>query len=265
MFTILTIYTFGGIITGILSSWVGAGGGAVIIPLMLFVCKYQGIDVGIAIHLSVSTSLSFIMFNALYNAYKHYKHGHIVEAILKNSMPTILAGAILGTMIGKMLKAQIIENLLIMLLTISVVTTFSRNCKPSKNLQPSLPSRLSCSLFGGVNGILSSIVGIGGSTVVTPYMKYHNYPMKNCAAMSAAFAFPIGLFATITMLISSYHVQNLPPFSIGYLYIPAFLSLLFGSAIGTQIGIRIVRVCPERISIWLFRIMLTSVIIDMLH
>ncbi|MBK2123702.1 sulfite exporter TauE/SafE family protein [Fangia hongkongensis] len=261
---VFMVYILGGIITGVLSAWVGAGGGAVIIPLMLFICKYQGISNAIAIHLSVSTSLGFIMINALYNAYKHYKHGHLITPLLKRAMPAILLGAIVGTIIGKMLNARSIEILLILLLLTSLIKTFSTQKASKQSADSQLPSKLSCSIFGGLTGALSSIVGVGGSSVVNPYMKHYHYPMKNCAAMSAALAFPIGLFATITMLISSYHIANLPAYSIGYLYLPAFLGLLIGSVIGTHIGVRIVKRCPERISLWLFRLILIFVIIDML-
>ena len=57
---------------------------------------------------------------------------------------------------------------------------------------------------------------------------------------------------------------GIPAYSLGYLYFPAFCGLLVGSVIGTPIGIRIVKKCPEAVSLWLFRLILIYVIIDML-
>jgi uncharacterized membrane protein YfcA len=66
------------------------------------------------------------------------------------------------------------------------------------------------------------------------------------------------------MLISSYNTLGIPQYSFGYLYLPAFLGLLVGSFFGIPIGIRIVKKCPEKISLWLFRLILIYVVIDML-
>lgn len=260
---VLMIYFAAGIVTGILSAWVGAGGGAIIIPLMLVVCKYQGMSNVIAIHLAVSTSLAFIMINALYNAYKHYKHGHLVLTILKNALPMIFIGAILGTIISEFMPARAIEILFAVVLLVSLIKTF-RLKKTHASEDIVMPSKGSCIFLGSTTGLLSSIVGIGGSSIVNPYMKHYHYPMKNCAAMAAATAFPTGLIATITMLVSSYHAVGIPAYSLGYLYLPAFCGLLVGSVIGTPIGILIVKKCPEVISLWLFRLILIYVIIDML-
>ncbi|WP_108651975.1 sulfite exporter TauE/SafE family protein [Dongshaea marina] len=261
---VLLIYLTGGVLCGILSSWVGAGGGAIIIPLILLVCKYQGIPGAIAIHLAVATSLGFIMVNAFYVAYKHHKHGHLIIDILKKAMPALLIGAIVGTFIGKMMSENGIEFLFAAVLLVSLIKTFWVSKQAGTGAQSILPSATSCASFGALTGVLSSIVGIGGSSIVNPYMKHYNFPMKNCAAMSAATAVPVGLFATITMLVSSYHVAGLPAYSLGYLYLPAFFGLLLGSVIGTPIGVKIVKICPEGISLWVFRLLLLYVICDML-
>ncbi|WP_150468240.1 sulfite exporter TauE/SafE family protein [Francisella sp. SYW-9] len=260
---VLLTYFIGGIITGTLSAWIGAGGGAIIIPLMLIVCKYQGISREIAIHLAVSTSLAFIMINALYNSYKHYKNNHLVTEILKNAIPAIFIGAIFGTIFSEMMPAKAIEILFAIILLVSLFKTFKFR-KSSITSGIIMPSKLSCTFLGGATGLLSSIVGIGGSSIVNPYMKHYNYPMKNSAAMAAATAVPVALIATVTMLVSSYHALGIPAYSLGYLYLPAFLGLLVGSIIGTPIGIKIVKVCPETVSIWLFRFILIYVVIDML-
>ncbi|MED7789486.1 sulfite exporter TauE/SafE family protein [Francisella sp. 19X1-34] len=259
---ILTIYLICGIFVGTLSAWIGAGGGAIVIPVMLFVCKHQGIPNEVSIHLAVSTSLAFIMINALYNSYKHYKHGHLVFFILKNALVTILIGAIIGTIISQLLPAKVIETLFAIILIISLVKTFNFK-KSLVNGSALIPSKKSCAFFGAATGTLSSIIGIGGTSIVNPYMKHYNYPMKNCAAMAAATSFPIALIATVTMLISSYHALGIPSYSMGYLYLPAFLGLVIGSVFGTPIGVRIVKNCPEIISLWLFRFILIYVIIDM--
>jgi uncharacterized protein len=258
----LLIYIIGGVLAGVLSSWVGAGGASIIIPLMLFICKSQGMSSGVAIHLSVSTSLAFITVNSLYNAYQHYQSKNIIPTILKKTLPALIVSAIIGSILSIMMTANIIEYLFLFITLISLIKTFSGS--NISGMRTRIPSKKSCATFGSLVGVLSSVVGIGGSAIVNPYMKHYNFPMRNCAAMASALAVPAGIFGTISMFITSYHVHGLPTYCLGYLYLPALVCLLGGSCIGTRIGIKIVNKCPENISIWVFRALLSFVIINML-
>ncbi|MCF6764435.1 sulfite exporter TauE/SafE family protein [Thiotrichales bacterium 19S3-7] len=259
---ILITYIIAGVIAGILAGWIGAGGGVIIIPLMLWISQYQHIPFPIAMHLAVATSLAFIMVNALYSSYKHHRQDNIIYPIVKSAIPTILIGAVIGALLGKVLPSESIKIIFLLVILAVFIKTFIHLDK--QNHTPVMPSKLSAMSMGATTGILASLVGIGGSGVVNPYMQHYHYPMKNAAAMSATLAFPMGFFATIATVATSIHAANLPSYSLGYLYLPAFIGLLIGSLIGTPIGVRIVKKCPENLSVWLFRLVLVFVIIEMI-
>ena len=222
MLLLLIAYIIGGVGAGILAGWVGAGGGVIIIPMMILISKYQEIPANVSIHLAVSTSLSFIMINALYGSYKHYKSGHLTLLIVKMAVPTILIGTIIGTILGKFMSAIAIETIFTLTILTVLIKTFIRK-KDHYSLEAQLPSKLSCRIMGLCTGVLASLVGIGGSGIVNPYMQHYHYPMKNCAATSTALAFPMGLFATVVTLLSSFYTPQLPNYTLGYLYLPAFI------------------------------------------
>ncbi|TNF69937.1 MAG: sulfite exporter TauE/SafE family protein [Gammaproteobacteria bacterium] len=259
---ILITYIIAGIIAGILAGWIGAGGGVIIIPLMLWISQYQHIPFPIAMHLAVATSLAFIMVNALYSSYKHHRQRNIIYPIVKFAIPTILIGAIVGALLGKIIPSEAIKIIFLLVIISVFIKTFINLDKHHHN--PIMPSKVSCATMGAATGMLASLVGIGGSGVVNPYMQHYHYPMKNAAAMSATLAFPMGFFATVATVATSLHASSLPAYSLGYLYLPAFIGLLVGSLIGTPIGVKIVKKCPEKISIWVFRIVLIFVIIEMI-
>ncbi|QGO78695.1 Sulfite exporter TauE/SafE (plasmid) [Piscirickettsia salmonis] len=94
---ILVPYIVAGVFTGILSGWVGAGGGIVIVPVMLWLAAQQGINTTLAMHLAVTTSLGFIMVNSLYTTFHHYRSNNLVrlcciaqKVINSGGLPTLL-------------------------------------------------------------------------------------------------------------------------------------------------------------------------------
>ncbi|QGO14652.1 Sulfite exporter TauE/SafE (plasmid) [Piscirickettsia salmonis] len=71
--------------------------------------------------------------------------------------------------------------------------------------------------------------------------------------------------ATLTLLASSVGMVGLPYGSVGYLYLPAFTGLLIGSLLGSPLGVWLVKRASEQISVWVFRIILLAVVIQMVR
>ncbi|WP_155403557.1 sulfite exporter TauE/SafE family protein [Piscirickettsia salmonis] len=92
---ILVPYIVAGVFTGILSGWVGAGGGIVIVPVMLWLAAQQGINTTLAMHLAVTTSLGFIMVNSLYTTFHHYRSNNLVIPLFKGTVIFTVIGAAL--------------------------------------------------------------------------------------------------------------------------------------------------------------------------
>ncbi|ODN42182.1 sulfite exporter TauE/SafE family protein [Piscirickettsia litoralis] len=260
---IFLIYIIVGIFTGILSGWVGAGGGIIIVPVMLELTTGQGISSELGMHLAVTTSLGFIMVNSLYTTFHHHRSKNLVIPLFKRIAIFAIIGALVGGQLDKVIPTFWIK----ILFTVTIIGVFIQsflNRTGSLNQQPVYPGGLSRATMGVSVGVLASLVGVGGSAITNPYMLHHHYPMKKSAAMSTALAFPMGLFAIASLLVSSVGLSGLPAGSLGYLYLPAFVGLLVGSFIGSPLGVMIVKRVPEKASVWLFRVVLLAVIMQML-
>ena len=96
---------------------------------------------------------------------------------------------------------------------------------------------MSCA--GGVIGIISSLVGIGGGTLSVPFLIWHNVEIHRAIGTSAAIGFPIAVAGFFGYLVAGWNAVGLPAGSLGYVYLPALCSLVVCSMLTAPIGVRI--------------------------
>ena len=82
-----------GAVSGLISGLFGLGGGAIIVPLLIFAFAAQGISPEIATHLAIGTSLATIVITSLSSIYTH----HQKDAIRWDLVIRIAPGIILGS------------------------------------------------------------------------------------------------------------------------------------------------------------------------
>ena len=94
---------------------------------------------------------------------------------------------------------------------------------------------------GAAIGVISSIVGAGGGFISVPFLTYCNVKMHNAIGTSAALGFPIACAGTIGYIISGWNVPGLPgwPFTLGYLHLPALVSVAALSMLTAPLGARV--------------------------
>ena len=109
-----------------------------------------------------------------------------------------------------------------------------RKPKPTREL----PGRGGLFAVGGGIGLISSMVGAGGAFLSVPFMTACNVPMRNCVATSAALGLPIAVAGTIGFVVAGLGQTGLPPYSIGYVYLPALLVIVAASVISAPVGAR---------------------------
>ena len=73
----LLLYLAVGAFAGTLAGLFGVGGGLVIVPVLVFIFKGQGIGEAVIIHLAVGTSLATIVFTAISSVRAHHKRGAV--------------------------------------------------------------------------------------------------------------------------------------------------------------------------------------------
>ncbi|MFM2482992.1 sulfite exporter TauE/SafE family protein [Celerinatantimonas sp. YJH-8] len=250
----LLLYLGLGALAGLLSGLFGIGGGLVIVPVLVFTFHLLHFPAALSVHMAMGTSLATIIVTAANSTYGHYRQDGIDWRIVRQMSTGIVLGALLGSVLAHGLNGQLLENLFgIYLVLIALKMLLSHNCVSSR----SMPKFWVTSLVGGFIGFKSALFGVGGGSVSVPFLNYCGQPMKKAAGISAACGLPIALTGTLTYAVMGCQQSaQLPEWSLGYIYLPAWLGIVVTSAWCARIGARLAHRWPQLLLKRLFAVML---------
>lgn len=251
-----------GALSGIIAGLLGVGGGIVIVPYLAWLFANQGMPQDSIMHMAVATSLGTIIVTSLSAIRAQHKRGAIDWPVVKLLVPGILLGAWLGASVAHNLPNEVMRLIFgCFLVLVSGRTLLGVKTKPHRELPRSY---LPVSTAGGVIGLISSLVGIGGGTMMVPYMSWHNVPMKNAVAMGSACGLPIALSGAAGFIWLGFNVSDLPQGSLGYVYMPAMLGIVVSSIVFAPLGVRLAHSLPADRLKMIFSVALLLIGLNML-
>ena len=237
----LIIFLCLGTVAGILAGLLGVGGGLVIVPMITYTFSFQGIVGEHTHHLALGTSLATIMFTSVSSFMAHHRNNAVIWPIFRN----IVLGILLGTFFGSKLAAHLptlwLKGFFVLFL-LYAATQMLLNIKPKASRE--IPGFVGNSVAGGIIGVVSSLVGIGGGTLSVPYMTWCNVPMHKAIGTSAAIGFPIAVAGALGYVVNNLHTAGLPAWSLGGVYLPALLFIVCGSVLTAPFGARLAHALP---------------------
>jgi len=237
----ILLYLAAGSVAGFLAGLLGVGGGVVIVPILLFIFTAQHFPPDHMIHLAIGTSLASIMFTSVSSLRAHHTHGAVNWRIVKHITPGILLGTLAGTFLVAKLPAGLLKGFFIVFL-FYVATQLLLNLKPKPTRQ--LPGTGGMVVAGGIIGLVSSFVGIGGGALSVPFMTWSNVKMHNAIGTSAAIGFPIAVAGTIGYVFNGWSIQHLPHWSLGFVHLPSLAGLVVASMLVAPFGARAAHKLP---------------------
>ena len=96
-------------------------------------------------------------------------------------------------------------------------------------------------ISGIIIGFISVPLGIGGGSLMVPFMRTFGYDIRKSIGTAAAVGFLIALSGTITMIIGGNIIDNVnTPFSLGYINILGFIVFVPVTMIMARIGAKAV-------------------------
>lgn len=256
------IYLGIGIIAGLLSGLLGIGGGLIVVPGLLFAFSLQDIPQYLNMHLAVGSSLASISLTNLVSIYAHHKYGAINWKATLLLSPGLMLGGFSGALLAGFLPAQILR------ITFSVFVFIAAtqigigvfNSIPNRQL----PGIFISSIIGLVIGAISALLGIGGGSIIVPYLVWHNVPIRQAVATAAACGLPPALASALGYLISGWNVAALPTYSSGFIYWPAFIGIVLTSTLFARIGAKLAHQLPTLLLRRIFAVFLYIIGIYML-
>ena len=241
MLTAWLLYAATGAFAGVLAGLLGVGGGLVIVPMLNFVFHVIELPGDYIQHLALGTSLASIMFTSVSSLRAHHQRGAVVWPIVKAITPGILIGTFLGSKVAAHLSTQFLSAFFVVFLYY-VAAQMLLNIKPKASRQ--VPGTAGMFGAGSVIGGVSALVGIGGGTLSVPFLTWCNVQLHTCIGTSAAIGFPIAVAGTLGYVTNGWGVENLPPYSLGYVSLPALVSIAIMSVLTAPLGVRLAHSLP---------------------
>lgn len=232
LFTMIAVGLFAGFVAGLF----GVGGGTVLVPVVLWVLQMQGFtELAHAQHIAVATSFSVMVFTSFSSAWSQYRKQAIDWNVFFGMTPGVILGVIAGATIARFLPNHGLQLFFIFfIIAVGLHTLSGKKPKPSRHL----PNKKGLFGVGSIFGILSSWVGIGGGSLTVPFLTFCNVPIHRAVGTSAALGWPIALMGAIGYCVAGLDKTNLPPHSLGFIYLPVVAILAIGTIIGAPLGVK---------------------------
>ena len=235
------VYLLMGLFVGFFAGLLGIGGGLILVTLMVYLFTVQGFPEDRILHIALGTSITSIVFTSISSLLAHHKHGAVRWDIVRAAVPGLIVGTLLGTLVADQLKTKYLAIFFVIFVYYSAMQMFV-NAKPKPSRQ--LPGRLGLNLASVLIGVLSALVGVGGGIMTIPLMSMCNVPMRNAIGTSAALGLPIAIAGTIGFIVTGLGKDHLPPFSVGYVYLPALIGIVIGTLVTVPWGAKMAHTLP---------------------
>lgn len=250
-----------GAVAGVMAGLLGVGGGLLIVPVLVWLFIRQGVEPAVITHLAIGTSLATIVPTAIASARAHHRHGAVRWDLVARVAPGVMLGALAGATLAEFLSSDALRRVF-GAFEIGLAVYMLLNVRPAPH-RP-LPGGLGLSSGGGVIGLVSALLGIGGGSLSVPYLVWFNVAVRHAIGTAAAVGLPIALAGAGGFMIHGWQAEGLPAWSAGYVHGPSLLGVALASFLTAPIGARLTHTLPVPTVRKLFAVLLMVLGIRML-
>jgi uncharacterized membrane protein YfcA len=236
---LFTVLALAAVVAGFMAGLLGVGGGIIMVPALYYAFTVLDYDIITRMHLSVGTSLAIIIPTSIMSTKTHMEYNAVDFKMIKSFGVFILLGVILGTFLAVNLRTpQLVLFFSIFAFIVGLFFIFLRE-KLVEN--PKKISNIIKNISGVVIGFISVPLGIGGGSLMVPFMRTFGYDIRKSIGTAAAIGFLISVSATTTLIIGGEIIDNVEtPFSIGYINLLGFVVFVPVTMVMARIGAKMV-------------------------
>lgn len=225
-------YALTGLVAGFLAGYLGIGGGLVLVPALSWLFSRDPATADAAVQMAVATSLATMLFSSMSSLLAHHKRGAILWPLVRQMVPGLLAGALLGSIIADRIGNAALANVFGIFTLVIAVQLLRGGGQPGNQPLPGWPG-VAGTGFG--IGTVSSLLGIGGGSMTVPWLLWHGRQVRNAVATAAACGYPIAIAGTFGFVIFGDNPSTAP--SLGYVHLPALAGVAIFSVLGAPLGV----------------------------
>jgi hypothetical protein len=229
-----------GLITGILAGLLGIGGGVITVPALYYLFHFYHFPNDHLMHTCIATALAATLLTSSGSTFSHHQKKALVFPVLKIIVPGLVVGCIAGALISSYLSSNALRIIFGTMSILFALYFFFPKLPP---LHIAHQPNKSLALFGIIIGSLSSLLGVGGGIFMVPILLGYKVALKNTIASSSAGTLATAFAGTIAYLFIA-HGHSSAPNTIGYIEIPAFLTIGICSLLTTSLGCKLAHTLP---------------------
>ncbi len=230
-----------GAVAGVFAGLLGVGGGVLLVPALVMLFERATLSPSFNFQLALGTSMATILFTSVSSFGAHHRHGAVLWPVVRQLTPGILVGTGLGTLLARYLSVHALA-VFFTIFIVFVAAQMSLDFRPSAGR--SLPGRAGMLLAAAGIGVVSALAAIGGGAMTVPFLVWCGVPVRAAIGTSAAVGFPIALGGTLGYVINGSGVGGLPPWSLGFVYLPALAAVLATGIVAAAVGARVAHRLP---------------------
>ena len=226
-------------VAGFMAGLLGVGGGIIIVPALYYAFTILDFDIATRMHISVGTSLAIIIPTSIISAKTHMEHKAVDINLVKSFGIFIVIGVIGGTFLAVNLRtSDFILFFSIMAFIVGLFFIFLRD----KFLENPKKIKDSIKNISGVGvGFISVLLGIGGGSLMVPFMRTFGYDIRKSIGTASAIGILIAISGTITMITGGEIINNVStPFTLGYINLFGFIVFVPVTMLMARIGAKAV-------------------------
>ena len=239
LINLLIVLASAAAVAGFMAGLLGVGGGIIMVPALYYAFTVLDFDIVTRMHLAVGTSLAIIIPTSIISTKTHMEYDAVDFKMVKSFGIFILLGVIAGTFLAVSLKTPAL--VLFFSIFAFIVGLFFIFVREKLMENPKKISDLVKNISGIIIGFISVPLGIGGGSLMVPFMRTFGYDIRKSIGTAAAVGFLIAVSGTITMMTGGKIIDNInTPFSIGYINLLGFIVFVPVTTIMARIGAKAV-------------------------
>ena len=236
---LLLVLAVAAALAGFMAGLLGVGGGIIMVPALYYAFTVLDYDIITRMHLSVGTSLAIIIPTSIISTKTHMEYDAVDFKMVKSFGIFILFGVIGGTFLAVNLKTPAL--VLFFSIFAFMVGLFFIFLREKLVDNPKKISQIIKNISGVIIGFISVPLGIGGGSLMVPFMRTFGYDIRKSIGTAAAIGFLIALSGTITMITGGKIINNInTPYSYGYINLLGFLVFVPVTMIMARLGAKAV-------------------------
>lgn len=257
----ILLYMLLGSFVGFLAGLLGLGGGGIVVPVLTSFFIYQDMDKDNVVHLALGTAMACMIISSLSSVRAQALRGAVEWRAVKTMAPGIIAGSFVTTRLATELSSAYIAIFFSVFMAVVAVQMFlSWSPKPIPG-----NTHFNKSFWVGTGiGSVSALAAVGGGFLTVAFLTFRNMEIKKAIGTSAAIGLFIAIAGTLGYMINGWSTTSGEPYTIGFIYLPAFFAISITSLLMAPYGVRWSHRLPALVLKKIFAVIAVALSIKML-